>query len=191
MTARYVTTQSKMSLVEQALAGGQALMQFVDKEEVRKRDIRVNQALSMLKSTNFTWCQSPIKVLQNKLRILALDWTVFEEDPILFCTFKQRLSGKFRGNLKKYQPLLSLINQRHWLWQFDMMWEIFFNRPIQEDSCSMIEILINLSKRTQTDCPLLRKGSVLQIDKLLIMYDIVKVWSKWKVFKIYNVSSSF
>jgi len=99
----------------------------------------------MLKSINFTWCQSPIKVLQNKLRTLGLDWTVFEEDPILFCTFKQRLSGKFRGNLKKYQPLLSLINQGLWQWQVDMMWEILFNRPIQEDSYSMIEILINNS----------------------------------------------
>jgi len=48
---------------EQALTGGQALTQFIDKEEVREREIRVNQALSMLKSTNFTWCISPIKVL--------------------------------------------------------------------------------------------------------------------------------
>jgi len=104
MTARYVTTQSKMSLEEeQALTGGQALMQFIDKEDVREREIRVNQAPSVLKSTNFTWCQSPIKVLRNKLRILGLYWTVFEKDPILFCTcVKQRLSGKFRGNLKKY-----------------------------------------------------------------------------------------
>jgi len=101
MTARYVTTQSKMSLEEeQQLTGGQALTHFIDKEEVREREIRVHQALSMLKSTNFTWCQSPIQVLQNKLRILGLGWTVFEEDPILFCTFKQRLSGKFRGNLE-------------------------------------------------------------------------------------------
>jgi len=69
---------------------------------------------------------------------------VFEEDPILFCTFKHRLSGKFRGNLKKYQPLLSLINRRHWQWQVDMIWEILFNSPIQEDSHAMIEILINL-----------------------------------------------
>ena len=103
MAARYVTTQSKISSEEQqALTGGQALMQFIDKEEVREREIRVNQALSMLKSTNFTWCQSPIKVLQNKLRILRLDWTVFEEDPILFYIFKQRLSGKFRGNITKF-----------------------------------------------------------------------------------------
>jgi len=65
MTARYVTTQSKMGLEEeQALTGGQTLTQFIDKEEVREREIRVNQALSMLKSTNFTWCQSPIEVLQ-------------------------------------------------------------------------------------------------------------------------------
>jgi len=89
MTARYVTTQSKMSLEEeQALTGRQALTQFFDKE-VRERKIRVNQALSMLKSTNSTWCQSPIKVLQNKLRILGLDWTVLEEDPILYCTLAE------------------------------------------------------------------------------------------------------
>jgi len=145
MTARYVTIRSKMSLKEeQQLAGGQAMTHFIDEEEVRKREIRENQTLSMLKSTNFTWFRSPIKVLQNKLRVLGLDWTVFEEDPILFCIFKQRLSGKFRGNLKKYKPLLSLINQRHWRWQVDIMWEILFNRPIQEDSYSTIEILINL-----------------------------------------------
>jgi len=31
---------------------------------------------------------------------------------------------------------------------------------------------------------------MLQIYKLLIMYDIVKAWSKWQVFERYNVSSS-
>jgi len=129
---------------EQQLIDGQTLTYFFDEEEVRESKIRVHQALSMLKSTNYTWCQSPIKILQIKLRILGLDWTGFEEDPILFCIFKQRLSGKFRGNLKKYKPLLSLINQRHWQWQLDVIWEILFNRPIQEDSYAMIEILINL-----------------------------------------------
>ena len=114
MTARSVTTQSKMSLEEeQQLIEGQTSTHFSDVEEVREREIRVHQALSMLKSTNFTWCQSPIKILQNKLGILGLDWTVFEENPILFCIFKQRLSGKFSGNLAKYKPFLSLINQRH------------------------------------------------------------------------------
>jgi len=39
MTARYVTTQSKMSLQEErALTGVQALTQFIDKE-VRERQI--------------------------------------------------------------------------------------------------------------------------------------------------------
>ena len=87
--------------------------QISDMEEVIEREIRAHKALFMLKSTNYTWCQSPIAILRNKLRILGLGWTVFEEDPILFCTFKQRLYGKFRGKLRKYQPLLSLINQKH------------------------------------------------------------------------------
>jgi len=91
-----VTTQFNMTLEEeQPFIGGQTLTHFIDIEKVREREIRVHQALSMLKSTHFTWCQSPIRVLQNKLRILGLDWTVFEEDPILFCIFKQRLSEKF------------------------------------------------------------------------------------------------
>jgi len=45
----------------------------------------------------------------------------------------------------KYKPLLSLINQRHWQWQVDMMWETLFNRSIQEDSYSMTETLITLA----------------------------------------------
>jgi len=126
MTARSVTTQFKMILEEeQPLIGERTLTHFCDKEEVRDREIQVHQALSMLKSTNFTWYQSPIRVLQNKLRILGLDWTDFKEDPILFYIFKQRLSEKFRGNLTKYKPLLSLINQRHWQWHVDKMWETF------------------------------------------------------------------
>jgi len=69
MTSRYVTTQSKMSLEEeQQLTGGQAFAHFID-EEVREREILVHQALSVLKSTNFTWCQSLIKVLQKNYEI--------------------------------------------------------------------------------------------------------------------------
>jgi len=113
-------------------------------EEVIEREIRVHKALFMLKSPNYTWCQSLITILQNKLRSLGLEWTVFEEDPILFCTSKQRLYGKFRRNLRKYQPLLSLINQRHWRCQVNIIWESFFNRPIHEDSDAMIETLIKL-----------------------------------------------
>jgi len=115
MTARNVTIQSKMSLEEeQQSANGQTLKPLINKKEVRERQIRANQALCKLKSTNFTWCRSPIKVIQDKLQSLGLDWTVFEEDPILFCAFKHRLAGKFRGNLKKYQPLRGLTNQNNW-----------------------------------------------------------------------------
>jgi len=58
---------------EQQLIDGQTSTQILDVDEIREREIRVHQALSMLKSTNYTWCQSPIKILQNKLRILGLD----------------------------------------------------------------------------------------------------------------------
>jgi len=119
------------------------LTHSIDIEEAREREIRVYQALYMLKSTKYTWRQSPIKTLQNKLRILGLDLNVFEEDPILFCTFKHRLSGKFRANLKRYQPLLSLVNQRHWQWQVDVIWEFLFNSSILEASYAMIETLLN------------------------------------------------
>jgi len=144
MTSRSVMKHLKMVTEEQPLLIKQTLTHPIDTDEAREREIRVYQALYILKSTKYTWCQSPIKTLQNKLRILGLDWTVFEEDPILFCTFKHRLSGKFRGNLKKYQPILSLINQRHWQWQVDVIWEILFNSPIRDDRYAMIEILINV-----------------------------------------------
>ena len=85
-----------------------------------------------------------MEVLQDRLQTLGIDWTVFEEDPLLFFILIQRLSGKFRGNIRRYGPLLSLINHRHWRWQIEMMWEVLFNRPIQEDSYSLTEILINL-----------------------------------------------
>jgi len=62
---------------------------------VSKREIQVYQALFTLKSTNFHRRQSPIKTLQDKFRICGLDLTVFEEDPKLFCTFKQRLLENF------------------------------------------------------------------------------------------------
>jgi len=117
---------------------------FIDREQARKREVRVNQALFILKSTNFTWSRSPVGVLQDRLQTLGLDWTVFEEDRILFCTHKQKLSGKFRGNLRRYGLLLSLIKQRHWRWQIEMMWEVLFNRPVQGDSYSLTKILINL-----------------------------------------------
>jgi len=102
-----------------------------DLDKVREREIRVNQALSIFKTTNFTWGQSPVKVMHNNLLCMGLDIAIFEEHPILFCTFHQKLHGRFQGRYRKYQPLLCLIYQKHWRWQVDMMWEIFFNRPIQ------------------------------------------------------------
>jgi len=110
---------------------------------VSERQICVHQALFILQSTNFRWRQSLIKTLQDNFRICGLDLTVFEEDPLLFCTFKQRLFRKFRGSLRKYKPLLCLINQKHWLWQVDMIWESLFNTPLQEDSYMILETLIN------------------------------------------------
>jgi len=74
---------------------------FIDSEEVKRRDIRVFQALFVIKSTQFNWSRSPVGILQDKLQTLGLDCTVFEEDPILFCTLKQRLFGKFQKNLQK------------------------------------------------------------------------------------------
>jgi len=117
---------------------------FIDIEQVRKRDVRVYQALFFIKSTLFNWSRSPVKILQDKLQALGLTLTVFEEDPILFCTLKRRLFGKFRKHFRKYKPLLFLINRTHWQWQAEMIWEILFNRPLQEDSYTLIEILIDL-----------------------------------------------
>jgi len=108
-----------------------------------ERPIRVRQALFILKSTNFHKRQSPIKTLQEKFRICGLDLTVFGEDPILFCIFKQRLFGKFRGNLLIYKPLICLINQKNWSWQVNMIWETLFNKPRHEDSYAILETLIN------------------------------------------------
>jgi len=108
---RLVTTHTRMSVEEEQQPIDEPIS---DIEKVIEREIRVDKALFMLISTNYTWCQRPITILQNKLRSLGLEWTVFEEDPILFCTLKQRLYGKFRRKLGKYQPLLSLIKQRHW-----------------------------------------------------------------------------
>jgi len=74
MSARSVMTKFKMILEEeQPLIAGQTSTYFIDIEEVREREIRVHQVLSVLKSTNYTWCQSPIKTLRNKLRIFGLD----------------------------------------------------------------------------------------------------------------------
>jgi len=58
------------------------------------------------------------------------------------------------------------------------MWEIFFNKPIHEDSYAMKETLINLPLLTQTDYSSLRKKSVMQTNQLLMKYDIVKMWLK-------------
>jgi len=74
---------------------------------------------------------------------------------MLFYTFRQRLSGKLQGNLKKYKPLLSPINQKHWWWQVDVIWEFLFNSSILEDSDAMIETLINAPELTPTDHSLL------------------------------------
>jgi len=77
-----------------------------------EKPIPIQQALFILKSTNFNWCRSPTDILQDKLQLLGLGLAIFEEDPILFYTFKHKLAGKFRGNLKKFQPLLGLITQK-------------------------------------------------------------------------------
>jgi len=95
MTALHVNDQPDMSVEEeQQDVEGQITTPFIDREDVRKREIRVNQTLSILKSTDFTWSRSPAGVLQDKIPNLGLDWSIFE-DAILFCTFKQRLYGKF------------------------------------------------------------------------------------------------
>ena len=112
--------------------------------EVIAKEIRVDKVLFMLRSMKFTWCQNPITILRSELQILGLDWTVFEEDPILFCTLKQKLYGMFCGKFRKYQPLLHLINQRQWRGQVNMIWENLFDGSIQGDSYARIETLINL-----------------------------------------------
>jgi len=117
---------------------------FIDIEQVRKRDVRVYQALFIIKSTLFNWSRSPVKILQDKLQALGLTLIVFEEDPILFFTLKRRLFGKFRKHFRKYKPLLFSINRTHWQWQVEMIWQILFNRPLQKDSYVLIEILIDL-----------------------------------------------
>jgi len=117
---------------------------LINFEQVRKRDVRVYQALFIIKSTLFNWSRSPVKILQDKLQALGLTLMVFEEDPILFCTLERRLFGKFRKHLRKYKPLLFLINRTHWQWQVEMIWEILFNRSLQEDSYALTEILIDL-----------------------------------------------
>ena len=62
-----MTNHTRMSVEE-----GQQVIdgQISEMEEGIERDIRVHKVLFMLKSTNFTWCQSPITILQTKLRIL-------------------------------------------------------------------------------------------------------------------------
>jgi len=117
---------------------------FIDMEQVRKRDVRVYQALFIIKSTLFNWSRSPIKISQDKLQALGLTLMVFEEGSILYCTLKGRLFGKFRKHLRKYKPLLFLIDRTHWQWQVEMIWEILFNRPLQKGSYVLIEILIDL-----------------------------------------------
>jgi len=94
---------------------------FIDSEQVRKRNVRVYQALFIIKSTLFNWSRSPVEILQDKLQALGLDLTVFEEDPILFCTLKRRLFGKFRKHYRKYKPLLFLINRIHRQWHVEMI----------------------------------------------------------------------
>jgi len=72
---RLVTTHIRMSGEKEQLTDER----ISDTEEVIKREMRVHKALFMLKSTNYTWCQSPITILQHKLRILGIDLTVFKE----------------------------------------------------------------------------------------------------------------
>jgi len=69
---------------------------FIGSEEVKRRDIRVSQALLIINSTQFNWSRSPVGILQDKLQTLGLDCTVFEEDLMLFCNLIQRLFEKFK-----------------------------------------------------------------------------------------------
>ena len=46
---------------------------FIDIDQVRKREDRVTRALQTIKSIRFTWVESPVKVLQDRLQFLGLD----------------------------------------------------------------------------------------------------------------------
>jgi len=70
--------------------------------------------------------------------------SLFWEDPILFCTFMQKLYGTFCGSYQKYQPLVHLINQRHWRCQVNIMWEILSPGSPKKDSYVEMETLINI-----------------------------------------------
>jgi len=148
MAETYVNDHANPSLKEDKQGNGAQqetmLPPFINTEPDRKREDRVVQVLQIIKSIRFTWIKSPAEVLQNEFQSVGLDGTVLDEDPILIFTLKRRLFGKFRRKLRRYKPLLNLINQKYWRWQIEMIWEVLFNRTIQKDSYVLTEILINL-----------------------------------------------
>jgi len=77
-----------------------------------EQENKILKTLGVLQRTRFTWKNSPIKVLREKLQDVGLQLDVFKEESILFNKLKNRLGRKFQvGEFHKYRTFIELINQ--------------------------------------------------------------------------------
>jgi len=91
-------------------------------------------ALQVIRSVNFDWDKSPIKVLEDHLQETNLELEILDDNPVLFSVFKRKLYSKFRDSFQLYRPLLELVNIKFYRWQVTWFWEYLVNIPITVDT---------------------------------------------------------
>jgi len=102
------------------------------------------RALQVIRSVNFDWDKSPIKVLEDSLQEKNLGLEILDDNPMLFSVFKRKLYSKFRDSFQLYRPLLQLVNIKFHRWQVTWLWEYLVNIPITADTYEHIYTLIDL-----------------------------------------------
>jgi len=120
----------------------QAVVSGLEKE--RSLTGKSAHALQVIRSVNFDWDKSSIKVLEDHLQEKNLELEILDDNPLLFSVFKQKLYSKFRDSFQVYRPLLELVNIKFYRWQVTWFWEYLVNIPTTANTYEHIYTLIDL-----------------------------------------------
>jgi len=100
-----------------------------------------------IKSIHFDWLRCPILRLQNQLQVKDLNIDVFEQNPLFFEIFQQKLYKEFQSSFFWYSPLLQYVTIHNFQWQVRWLWEFLVNTPIDENTHEWLQTLFSV----QTD----------------------------------------
>jgi len=103
----------------------------------------IDCVIQAIKSVRFNWPECPIQMLQAYLQAKGLGLEVFENNPMLFTAFKQKLYKEFQRPFPGYSSLLQYININNFHWQVMCLWEFLVNTQIDERTYEWLKILID------------------------------------------------